>query len=173
MIPQRKDGVSSTSSGKNPYLFRNSNIIMLIIFCFIAFRTECPQCITSSDLLVSQTFVVFLLVIYFVTISIGFVHRCHLFWQRNPMTNKWWFVTSITLVFCHLFFCLFEILSFVNDFSVIAVIPLPVWIVAILWLLLLIPINTLVKRKEIKANNRQQRRARLEFNTKLGMNSPF
>ncbi|CAD6241868.1 GSCOCG00009349001-RA-CDS [Cotesia congregata] len=34
-------------------------------------------------------------------------------------------------------------------------------------------INELVKWQEIKANVRHQKRARLEFGTKLGMNSPF
>ena len=34
-------------------------------------------------------------------------------------------------------------------------------------------INELVKRHQIKANVRSQKRARLEFGTKLGINSPF
>ena len=33
--------------------------------------------------------------------------------------------------------------------------------------------NELIKRQEIKVNVRFQKRARLEFGTKLGINSPF
>lgn len=46
-----------------------------------------------------------------------------------------------------------------------------------LFFLLSIPltfaINELIKWQEIKVNVRYQKRARLEFGTKLGMNSPF
>lgn len=38
---------------------------------------------------------------------------------------------------------------------------------------LVFAINELVKWQEIKLNVRYQKRARLEFGTKLGMNSPF
>jgi hypothetical protein len=33
--------------------------------------------------------------------------------------------------------------------------------------------NEMIKRQEIKVNVRFQKRARLEFGTKLGINSPF
>lgn len=42
-----------------------------------------------------------------------------------------------------------------------------------MWPIIVIIINLFVKRAEIKATIRQQRRARFDFNTKLGMNSPF
>lgn len=129
--------------------------------------------ISPGHLLISQTFVAFILVVYLVAISIGFVHRCHLFWQRSPLSNKCWVVTSTTIILCHLLFCLGELWLFVPVIDVYSITPLPLTILTVIWPLVLIPLNTLVKRKEIKANNRQQRRARLEFNTKLGMNSPF
>ncbi|RWS16658.1 uncharacterized protein B4U79_14915 [Dinothrombium tinctorium] len=52
-------------------------------------------------------------------------------------------------------------------------IPVYVLIVGLLWPILLLIINSLIKRHEIKVYKRQQRRARLDFGTKLGMNSPF
>lgn len=124
-------------------------------------------------MLISQTFVAFFLVIYFIAISIGFVHRFHVFWQRSPLINHWWTVTSICLIISDIVFCLAEILLFVEDKSEALNIPLPLIALSLSWIVVLIPLNTVVKRKEIKANNRQQRRARLDFNTKLGMNSPF
>ena len=38
---------------------------------------------------------------------------------------------------------------------------------------IVIAINEFVKRKEIKVETRHQRRQKLDFGTKLGMNSPF
>ena len=51
--------------------------------------------------------------------------------------------------------------------------PFQVWGVWIFGIPIVIGINELVKRKEIKMEVRHQRRERLEFGTKLGMNSPF
>lgn len=98
-----------------------------------------------------------------------------MFWQRSPVQNLWWTIASIGLVISHTIFCYLEIALFVKreDKESGPEIPMPLIGVAFSWLLILVPLNTLVKRKEIKANNRQQRRARLDFNTKLGMNSPF
>lgn len=96
-----------------------------------------------------------------------------MFWQRSPTINRWWTLTSICLLISDILFCLMEVTLFVKDKGEALEIPLPLIGLALSWLLILIPLNTLVKRKEIRANNRQQRRARLDFNTKLGMNSPF
>ncbi|CAN7945280.1 unnamed protein product, partial [Ixodes pacificus] len=58
-------------------------------------------------------------------------------------------------------------------------VPQYVWLTGFLWTFLLVPLNELVKIQEMRrvtkrgANRRQQKRARLEFGTKLGMNSPF
>jgi len=49
---------------------------------------------------------------------------------------------------------------------------LPAWL-GFLWPLPLVALNELVKHYEIKMNVRHQKRERLEFGTKLGMNSPF
>lgn len=105
----------------------------------------------------------------------GFVHRCHLFWQKSPLTNKYWIWSSLGCLSAQTVFCIFEVLFFVKDYSNrISLIPGLLLIVSlVIWPLILLPLNAVVKRKEIKANNRQQRRARLDFNTKLGMNSPF
>ncbi|KAJ9576718.1 hypothetical protein L9F63_025386 [Diploptera punctata] len=52
-------------------------------------------------------------------------------------------------------------------------IPWQVLTLGLLSPLMIFVISELVKREEIKANVRYQKRARLEFGTKLGMNSPF
>ncbi|CAG2116014.1 unnamed protein product [Medioppia subpectinata] len=131
----------------------------------------------SSRLLIGQTIASLFLVLYIVIISIGFVHRNHLIWQRSPLTNKWWIFISIGLLISHALLCLIEISLYVRSTQIatqfIASIPVYVWCLGFLWPLLLLSINTFTKRHEIKVYGRQQRRARLEFGTKLGMNSPF
>ncbi|KAH9383847.1 hypothetical protein HPB48_025617 [Haemaphysalis longicornis] len=57
--------------------------------------------------------------------------------------------------------------------TVLPLIPQYVWLTGFLWTLLLLPLNELIKIHENRANRRQQKRARLDFGTKLGMNSPF
>ncbi|KAG8227373.1 hypothetical protein J437_LFUL000381 [Ladona fulva] len=74
----------------------------------------------GNGMCLAQLQATFFTVIYFITISVGFVHRHHLIWKKNPLTNKLWGCISCTM-----------------------------------------------------ANVRYQKKARLEFGTKLGMNSPF
>lgn len=47
------------------------------------------------------------------------------------------------------------------------------WILYSLALFITVAVNEFIKRQEIKVNVRFQKRARLEFGTKLGINSPF
>lgn len=49
----------------------------------------------------------------------------------------------------------------------------PVLIVILISTVVIVGIAELCKYHEIKNNKRSQRRARLDFGTKLGMNSPF
>ncbi|XP_027197500.2 transmembrane protein 94-like protein l(2)k05819 isoform X3 [Dermatophagoides pteronyssinus] len=133
--------------------------------------------IWSSHLLIGQTIASLFLVLYLVIISIGFVHRNHLLWQRYPFVNYCWLGTSVILIFCHLIVCLIEIYIYVPEIEIaehfIEIIPFYIWIIGFSWPILLMTINVFAKRREIKISTRQQRRARLDFGTKLGMNSPF
>lgn len=155
-------------------VFYSEHQLIHLICLFLSHRKGSnPSCLSSQDLLLSQTFVLFLLVLYFIAISMGFVHRCHLFWQRSPFINRCWIWMSVICLLSHILFCFGEVMFFVEELNRVSLIPLPLLCLALVWTVVLIPLNTLVKRKEIKANDRQQRRARLDFNTKLGMNSPF
>lgn len=112
-----------------------------------------------------------------VVISAGFVHRSHLMWQRSPTKNHFWVIISLALIFGQLFYN--QLVLQVNlgsskiPYEFLASLPLHIWFISFMWPILVIGINLLVKRAEIKATIRQQRRARFDFNTKLGMNSPF
>ena len=99
-------------------------------------------------------------------------------WQRSPTENRFWVVISLGLIIGQLFYNRFVLelnLSSTNNkpFEFIASLPLHIWLISFVWPILVVGVNLLVKRAEIKATIRQQRRARFDFNTKLGMNSPF
>ncbi|XP_065164487.1 transmembrane protein 94 isoform X2 [Atheta coriaria] len=125
----------------------------------------------SFTLRYAQNICVLVAMLHFVVISVGFVHREHNIWARSPHTNILWVVAMVALVLLQ------AIYSFVN------VVDIPsakqkyfdplILIFVFLSPLLTFAIAELVKRHEIKMNLRQQRRIRLEFGTKLGMNSPF
>ncbi|XP_052850994.1 LOW QUALITY PROTEIN: transmembrane protein 94 [Drosophila gunungcola] len=111
------------------------------------------------------------IILHFVFISFTFVHRDHALWQRNPFTNRIWAITCLLLVLFHGVTCFVQLL--LEDFDE----QLPKLWVAMLVLfggcLLSMFVSELAKFQENKVNARYQRRARLDFGTKLGMNSPF
>ncbi|XP_037708893.1 transmembrane protein 94 isoform X1 [Drosophila subpulchrella] len=140
--------------------------------------TEAPELEIDDD---DQDFYQFLyfarssallgIILHFVFISFTFVHRDHALWQRNPFTNRIWAITCLLLVLFHGVICAVQLI--LEDFWE----QLPILWVALLVLfggsLLSMIVSELAKFQENKVNARYQRRARLDFGTKLGMNSPF
>ncbi|XP_044733631.1 transmembrane protein 94 [Chrysoperla carnea] len=98
-------------------------------------------------------------------LSINFVHRDHLTWKRNPLKNRLWcfIYTTINIYLLH------------DVISVLPFISLPWHIIVFICLspFCTFIIAEIIKWQEIQINLRYLRRARLEFGTKLGMNSPF
>lgn len=127
-----------------------------------------------SAVAVRQNLVALLLVIYFVVISAGFVHSSQPLWCRSPLSNRCWTAASIVVLLLQLAFSAGNIaLHHHSVAEALTEMPYYIWLLGLLWPLLLVPLNELVKLHEIRVNARQQKRARLEFGTKLGMNSPF
>ncbi|XP_049273451.1 transmembrane protein 94 [Rhipicephalus sanguineus] len=137
--------------------------------------TGTPAVSWVSGLALCQNVAAFFLVLYFVVISMSFVHRSKPAWKRNPATNRCWLATSLSVLLLQLAFCACNIWARATEplEVVLPLVPQYVWLTGFLWTLLLLPLNEVVKIHEIRANRRQQKRARLEFGTKLGMNSPF
>lgn len=98
-------------------------------------------------------------------------------WHRSPTRNRLWVVISLALIVGQLLYnhlvLQINLGSSKVPYDFLASLPLHIWLISFVWPLLVIGINLVVKRAEIKATIRQQRRARFDFNTKLGMNSPF
>uniref|UniRef100_A0A146M4X0 Uncharacterized protein KIAA0195 n=2 Tax=Lygus hesperus TaxID=30085 RepID=A0A146M4X0_LYGHE len=113
-----------------------------------------------------------LLVAHLIAVSVGFVHREYLCWRRNPMRNRNWLVACSIISFLQ---CLYVMYNIAVEESTEYELSIP-WIalsLAISSIFLIIVLNEIIKWQEIKANMRYEKRARLDFGTKLGMNSPF
>ncbi|XP_017094956.2 transmembrane protein 94 isoform X1 [Drosophila bipectinata] len=140
--------------------------------------SEEPEFDTKDDahfyqfLYLSRCFALLAILLHFVVISVTFVHRDYALWQRNPFTNRIWAITCLVLLAFHGVICTLQVV--LDDFLQE---QLPKLWVAMLVLfggsLLSMIASELAKFQENKVNARYQRRARLDFGTKLGMNSPF
>ena len=107
--------------------------------------------------------------IYLIAISLSFIFRARHIWQRHPGHNKVWLWTILVLF---IFQCVYSafVTGLSNEFSM----PLSsTWITWFCGIPFVIGFNEAVKRYEIKGEVRYQKRQRLEFGTKLGINSPF
>ncbi|XP_073997846.1 transmembrane protein 94-like protein l(2)k05819 isoform X2 [Rhodnius prolixus] len=120
----------------------------------------------------AQLFASTLLALHMVMVSISFVHREYLSWRRSPFRNKTWLYTCIVILLLQSIYTLMAVLMARNsDYEL----ETP-WIAIVLAAVsppFIFLINEFIKWQEIKANLRYEKRARLDFGTKLGMNSPF
>ncbi|BES99398.1 kiaa0195 [Nesidiocoris tenuis] len=113
----------------------------------------------------AQILAVTLLVVHLLCISCGFVHREHLSWRRSPLKNRKWASACFFFLLCQTGYVLVNFSDIDVPWIAFGLAIASIFIVAI--------VNELVKWQEIKANMRYEKRARLDFGTKLGMNSPF
>lgn len=124
----------------------------------------------------AQNILLFLLVLYFASISVSFVHWSDPLWQQLPTTNKVWRVAvpAVLLLQCVFFACDIVIRSDGLPFALsLGDVHPAVYATGLPFPLIIVVINELVKRREVKLYSRYQKRRRLSFGTKLGMNSPF
>ncbi|XP_054282537.1 transmembrane protein 94 isoform X2 [Macrosteles quadrilineatus] len=116
-----------------------------------------------------------LVVLHFLVISISFVYRERLIWRRAPWKNVVWVFTFFLVLGLQSGFTLLSLQwhGYQYDTAETGWPEMPVVLVTLTSLPLVFLVNESVKWQEIKANERYQKRARLDFGTKLGMNSPF
>lgn len=131
----------------------------------------------SNGLLLTQKLMAGFFVLHTVVISLSYVHRSQPLWRKSPFNNTWWCLTVP-------FVLLGQGVQGTVDYQLwrdhgshlsfsLANIPLEVWLLASLSPLLVVVVNEVVKLHEIRARVRYQKRQKLQFETKLGMNSPF
>ncbi len=106
---------------------------------------------------------------YLIVISLSFLFRSVHLWQRHPGHNTVYLWTIFGIFIAQALYSLTAILT-VDDFTIP---PDACWIVWACGLPIVMAFNELLKRYEIKGEVRYQKRQRLEFGTKLGINSPF
>ncbi|XP_073833777.1 transmembrane protein 94-like protein l(2)k05819 isoform X3 [Musca autumnalis] len=110
--------------------------------------------------------------LHFVTVSASFVHRDHSLWQKNPFRNSIWALSCCSILVFHSLVSVAQILLD-EELRDNAADAWPAIVFIFCGILISLIVSEICKWQEIKVNTRYQRRARLDFGTKLGMNSPF
>jgi len=129
----------------------------------------------SGGLLLAQNVTAFFLCCYLIALSL------HFSLQLIPLKDLYrslqvgWVVASTSTISLQV---VYFAVSLVTDDSPesqmkLSLVPAWVWPCGIVWAVILLFIQELIKLRERKFVRRSQKRLRLEFETKLGMNSPF
>ena len=95
----------------------------------------------------------------------------------NDRLSFKWTTGLLLFIFAKTVFFKFQLVYsgfvFWLEFDQFSAPPLHVWLIWSLGLPAVVALNEVIKRQEIKMEVRYQKRQRLEFQTKLGINSPF
>ncbi|XP_042304372.1 transmembrane protein 94 isoform X7 [Sceloporus undulatus] len=131
----------------------------------------------SNILLLAQKFTAGMIVLHTVFISVTHVHRTKPLWKKSPFTNFWWTLTVVIVLLGQVIQTFLDLMLWVNLESPVTYhmddIPMASWLLGLLSIILVVIINETVKLHEIRVRVRYQKRQKLQFETKLGMNSPF
>ncbi|XP_053197123.1 transmembrane protein 94 isoform X2 [Scomber japonicus] len=131
----------------------------------------------SNGLLLTQKVMAGFLVLHTVVISLSYVHRSQPLWRKSPFSNTWWCLTVPVVLLSQVVQATVDYQLWRDQSSLLtfdlADIPLLAWLLASLSPLLVVVVNEVVKLHEIRVRVRYQKRQKLQFETKLGMNSPF
>lgn len=124
----------------------------------------------------AQDCTMFMFTLYMITFSMLFIHHTKPMWMLYKYIS-WPFILSAVLVltFEVCYFAISQVIASSSGdmlWSVSAV-PLYVWLVGFAWPVLQVVLQELVKYHMRKRFIHSQRKLRLSFQTKLGMNSPF
>nr|XP_026695224.1 transmembrane protein 94 isoform X3 [Ciona intestinalis] len=127
----------------------------------------------------SQQIAVFILFLYMCIISSTYIQRWKSLKQVSPLSNKPWIICVLTLLVVQTLYSYIVVTSgvstskFTNPIFYFGPYQNVIFPLATLWSIPCLVSNELAKWREIQLWTRSQKRARLEFGTKLGMNSPF
>ncbi|XP_053665688.1 transmembrane protein 94 [Anopheles marshallii] len=131
-----------------------------------------PEQALAGDLHLARSFILLGIVLHFVTISASFVHRDYNCFKRSPLSNLCWVSVVALLLLVHLTLVVLQLCTDSYLWQEMERVW-PIVLCIVLTVLLTFLASEFFKWEEIKVNNRYIRRARLDFGTKLGMNSPF
>ncbi|XP_045428142.1 transmembrane protein 94 isoform X6 [Pipistrellus kuhlii] len=131
----------------------------------------------ANGLLLAQKLTAALIVLHTVFISVTHVHRTKPLWRKSPLTNLWWSMTVPLVLLGQVVQTAVDLQLWTHRDSRVHFgledVPLLTWLLGCLSLVLVVVSNEIVKLHEIRVRVRYQKRQKLQFETKLGMNSPF
>ncbi|KAM9837619.1 transmembrane protein 94 [Aulostomus maculatus] len=131
----------------------------------------------SNGLLLTQKVMAGFLVFHTVVISLSYVHRSQPLWRKSPFSNTWWCLTVPVVLLSQMVQATVDYQLWHDRASLLTFnlgdVPLLAWLLVSLSPLLVVLVNEVVKLHEIRVRVRYQKRQKLQFETKLGMNSPF
>ncbi|TNN03543.1 hypothetical protein fugu_000572 [Takifugu bimaculatus] len=131
----------------------------------------------SNGLLLTQKVMAGFLALHTVVISLSYIHRSQPLWRKSPFSNIWWCLTVPVVLLCQIVQAIIDYQLWCHHGSLFTFslgdIPLLAWLLVSLSLMLVVVVNEVVKLHEIRVRVRYQKRQKLQFETKLGMNSPF
>jgi magnesium-transporting ATPase (P-type) len=125
-----------------------------------------------TALLKSQNYALVAWVWFLAVHSMTMVHRNLSLRAYNPFTNKLWAACAAGAVLLQIMFCAISVSSSEDSSVRYTSIDPYIYIIVAVWPLFVIAITELTKAHDRRTVDRQQRKARLEFDTKLGMHSP-
>ena len=133
-----------------------------------------------QGLVLAQDCICFLFTFTFLAISLRFIHRTEPFWRLWKYIS-WQYITAfLSLAILQIvYFTISQILESENSrqrgYMVwsLSQVPVYMWVFLILWPIAQILLQELLRSCDRRQYVKSQRRLRLSFETKLGMNSPF
>ncbi|XP_078415092.1 transmembrane protein 94-like isoform X1 [Cetorhinus maximus] len=131
----------------------------------------------ENALMLAQKIVAFFILLHGLCTSMSHVHRSNPLWKQSPLSNRWWCAAVIIAFLLHVIqinaaYCMWNHKSSPLAFHFLDI-PAAAWFLGFLWLIPLMVINEFLKLHEIRMRRRYQKKQKLQFDTKLGMNSPF
>ena len=194
------NNISNMSTGKNNNILINKKIFLRSLWCYglrfiMAFlaitishllsimsltpqdksqKSSCGDKMCFNDIELQLSFIndtnMTFLTFYILLTSISFVSRTDHIWRYK--FKRSWHIGLVSL-FIATVQIIYYFLQCWSNSTFLELVPIWSWMILSCCLPFHLFINELVKRQEIKVNVRMQKRARLDFNTKLGINSPF
>ncbi|XP_003377149.1 conserved hypothetical protein [Trichinella spiralis] len=124
------------------------------------------------QLLLAQNYCAWFFLLYMIGVSASHVHCYELMMNKPPTRNRNWLFACLALQLVQSFYCSPPLWPGRWKFRY-GDVPWFVSVFAFFWTIPVLCINEAMKRLEASQHQRRQRRRRLSFDTKLGMNSPF
>ncbi|CAI2320443.1 unnamed protein product [Caenorhabditis sp. 36 PRJEB53466] len=156
-------------------LMSNSNLMCSFSDISCLFNTDGPQAFNESVVLdhvslstetIRHVMGLQLTIVYCV-LSSSFVFGLSTLWFEFPIKCAVW---SASVVVCIGSQIGYSYLRGVRLHALFSPVPL---VVLLAWIIVIVIVNELIKMRRIRQFMREQRRTKFEFDTKLGMNSPY